>query len=183
MFCYELPEWLNVVPDQIPDLAAQVDYVIQLSARNVAEETGGPFGAAVFTHYGRLIGVGVNRVMPENCSLLHAEVVAIMSAQKALNTWDLSGGLRLVTSCQPCTMCYGAIYWCGVSEMVYAATAEDARAIGFDEGPLPPDWRFQYAERGIQVVGPVYREEAAAVLQLYGKQGIIYNPQGEDDME
>lgn len=173
---YRLPDWYKPSNIMLPRLEDQVKFAIDLSKSNVRHGTGGPFGAAVFNKDGRIVGVGTNRVVPENCSMLHAEVMAIMVAQFNINNWNLGGGYRLVTSCQPCCMCFGAILWSGVSEMVYAATAEDARAIGFDEGPLVANWEEEYRERGIEVVGPVMREEAKAVLQLYAKTGEIYNP-------
>jgi len=175
-FCYTAPAWLEFKTIQLQDVRSQMQFVIDLSRRNVEHETGGPFAAAVFTHYGRLHGVGVNRVMPENCSILHAEVMALMSAHQTSSDWDLSGGLRLVTSCQPCCMCFGAILWSGISVMVYGANADDARSVGFDEGPLVEDWASQMRQRSIQVIGPVLREEAVAVLDQYAEQGTIYNP-------
>ena len=64
--------------------------------------------------------------------------------------------------------------------MVFAATADDARAIGFDEGPLVTDWREQYQQRGITVIGPVLRQGAVDVLQRYAQEGEIYNPDRGD---
>ena len=178
---YRLPEWLTVPRDYaIRRADHQLAYAVNLSRLNVEHGTGGPFGAAVFRMSGELVGVGVNRVVPQNSSLLHAEVMAIMSTQANLQAWDLSGqDLRLVTSCQPCCMCFGAILWAGVKEMMFAATAKDARDIGFDEGPLVEDWAWQLIDRGIDVVGPIMREAGAEVLQSYAKLNTtIYNPGG-----
>lgn len=177
--CYSLPNWLSMPSTfSLPRMDLQIEYAVNLSKLNVQHKTGGPFGAAVFRKSGELIGVGVNRVMPEKSSLLHAEIMALMVAQANLQTWDLSDqDLRLVTSCQPCCMCFGAILWSGVSEMVYAATAKDARDIGFDEGPLVADWRQQMIDRGINVQGPIIQEAGIAVLQDYARQNsVIYNP-------
>ncbi len=177
--CYSVPDWLSV-DTVVPEIDEQVRFAITLSRRNI-EQGGGPFGAAVFDAQGRCLSAGVNVVMTARSSLLHAEVVAIQAAQERAGTWDLGAlpGLRLVASCQPCVMCFGAVLWSGVSELVYAATADDARAIGFDEGPLVPDWADQLRARGVHVIaaGPELRAEAVAVLQAYAASGqAVYNP-------
>jgi tRNA(Arg) A34 adenosine deaminase TadA len=107
--------------------------------------TGGPFGAAVFEEQsGRLLATGVNLVVAAGCSLLHAEVVALLLAQQRLGRFDLGGeGLpvcELVTSAEPCAMCFGAVLWSGVKSLVCAARREDVERLGFDEGPKPVDW-------------------------------------------
>jgi len=84
---------------------------------------------------------------------------------------------ELVTSCEPCAMCYGAIPWSGVRRVVCGARGTDAEAIGFDEGPKPKKWASALEARSISVIQDVCREEAVAVLQEYKKRGgIIYNP-------
>ncbi len=154
---------------------------IELSARNVSEGTGGPFGAAIFeSDSGRLVSVGVNAVVPNTCSHAHAEMMAIARGQAILGVYDLGGpGLpehELVTSCQPCAMCFGAIPWSGIRRLICAASDEEARAIGFDEGPLVEDWVDALQQRGIEVVTGLMREQAAAVLRQYGSSGgEIYN--------
>jgi len=122
-------------------------------------------------------------VVSSNCSVLHAEIVALAFAQKALGRYDLSDGGRLhydlVASAEPCAMCFGAVPWSGVRQLVCGARDEDARAIGFDEGPKPDDWVSALHNRGIVVVRDVFREEAAAVLQEYvAAGGPIYNSGG-----
>ncbi|HSO21079.1 MAG TPA: nucleoside deaminase, partial [Desulfosarcina sp.] len=155
--------------------------VIELARRNVDAETGGPFGAAIFeSRSGRLVAPGVNRVIPGNCSAAHAEIIAIMLAQKICNTYDLGGdgmpAMELVSSTEPCAMCLGAVVWSGVRRLVCAARDEDARAIGFDEGPKPENWADELAQRGIAVVLDRGREEAVAVLERYlSRGGPIYN--------
>ena len=185
-----LPE--NILPDWAQDYSPErqgalatteerMRFAIELSRRNVEQGSGGPFGAAIFeSETGRLVSLGVNRVVAANCSLAHAEMTAIAMAQERLGVYDLGGaGLpehELVTSCEPCAMCFGAIPWSGVKRVVCAATVEDAQAIGFDEGPKPGDWIEQLTQRGIEVVTEVLRPEAAAVLNLYKeKSGQIYN--------
>ena len=156
-------------------------FVIQLALTNVARETGGPFGAAVFeTRTGRLLAIGVNLVAWTNCSLAHAEMVALANAQQAVGHFDLGAAsmptYELVTSSEPCAMCYGAIPWSGVRRVLCGARARDAAAIGFDEGPKPKNWMTALRKRGIVVVRDVCRNEAVTVLQRYKESGgTIYN--------
>jgi tRNA(Arg) A34 adenosine deaminase TadA len=179
-----LPDWvgefLQRAPKPLTSVEDRMRLVVDLARQNVERRTGGPFGAAVFDEDGRLVAPGVNVVVSNNCSILHAEVVAIALAQKYLGRYDMSdGGKRryeLIASTEPCTMCLGATVWSGVTRLVCGARDEDARRIGFDEGPKPPDWPRALAERGIEVVRDVLRQENAAVLAEYARSGgLIYN--------
>jgi tRNA(Arg) A34 adenosine deaminase TadA len=151
-------------------------FVVELAAMNVARGTGGPFGAAVFEcRTGQLVAIGVNLVESSNCSHAHAEMVAIANAQQAVCNFDLgAGGMRrheLVTSCDPCAMCYGAIPWSGIRRVLCGARAGDAEAIGFEEGAKPKNWVAELNTRGISVVRNLCRQEAVAVLQRYKAGG------------
>lgn len=163
-------------------ISDRMKFVIQLALTNVTARTGGPFGAAVFeTRTGRLIAVGVNVVEPTNCSLAHAEMVALANAHRVLAHFDLGADgtpkLELVTSCEPCAMCYGAIIWSGVRKVVCSARASDATAIGFDEAPKPKNWVATLKRRGISVVQDLCRSDAVAVFRQYQQSGGgIYNP-------
>lgn len=180
-----LPEWIEAAlgdPNRsYPEPEERMRLAIKLARLNVDRATGGPFGAAIFdldTH--RLIAPGVNRVIPECCSVAHAEIMAIMLAQKKFGCFDLgSPGLplcELVTSAEPCAMCYGALPWSGIRRLAFGARSEDVNAIGFDEGSKPADWIDALKKRGIQVVRDVLREEARAVLREYRRTGgVIYN--------
>ena len=152
---------------------------IELAARNVDAGTGGPFGSVVVeAGEGRLVGVGVNRVMPLGNSMLHAEAVAVMGAERRVGSFTLADRPReLHASCAPCAMCLGAIHWSGVVRLVCGATREDAESLGFDEGPVFEE-SYRYLERhGIEVVHGIRREEAAQVMQAYlDRGGPIYNP-------
>jgi len=106
---------------------------IELSALSGRTDEG-PFGAVVVKD-GRIVGEGVNRVVPTGDPTAHAEVVAIRAACKALNTHVLEGA-TIYTSCEPCPMCLGAAWWARVREIVYANTREDAAAIGFDDDAI-----------------------------------------------
>jgi tRNA(Arg) A34 adenosine deaminase TadA len=154
---------------------------IALARWNVLEETGGPFGAAVFeSESGRLVAVGVNLVVPLGNSALHGEMVAFMMAQARLGSYTLAAeGMpshELATSCEPCAMCLGATLWSGVRRVLCGATREDARLLDFDEGPVFEASYEYLAERGVDVVHQVRRAEAAEVLALYRRRaGVIYN--------
>jgi len=158
-----------------------MELVIAASRRNVEEKTGGPFAAAIFeSESGELVSLGVNLVTTQRLSILHAEMVAVTVAQKKLNTYDLGGesmpSHELVTSTEPCAMCFGAIPWSGVRRVITAALDRDARNIGFDEGPKPENWEKSLKERGIAVVSNVERDAARSVLEFYLKDsGHIYN--------
>jgi tRNA(Arg) A34 adenosine deaminase TadA len=148
---------------------------IELSRLNVERNTGGPFGAAVFTEQGRLVGVGVNRVVAQSCSIAHAEIMAYMTAQQRMQRFRLNeDGTRfiLAASAQPCCQCYGATFWAGVDRLLIGARAEDVTELTeFDEGPLPADWIGELERRGIGVTRDVSREAAREVLTMYGQRG------------
>ena len=185
---FDLPAWaeFTVRQQKVPLISrmARMRFVIRLSWENLKHDTGGPFGAAVFeAKTGTLVSIGVNIVVLANCSHSHAEMVALANAQKELENFDLGApGLsehELVTSCEPCAMCYGAIPWSGVRRIVCGARAEDAEAIGYDEGSKPTNWASALEARTISVIQDVCRTEAVTVLQEYKKRGgIIYNPHG-----
>jgi tRNA(Arg) A34 adenosine deaminase TadA len=178
-----LPEWVLESVDWAYPYASVEDrmrFAIELAHRNVAEGTGGPFGAAVFESGGRLVSVGTNMVVPSSNAFLHAEIVALMFAQHALGSYSLRDPNmhhELVASCAPCAMCLGAVLWSGVTRLVTGATREDAIEIGFDEGPVFAASYEYLAARGVNVVPGVLREDARAVLEEYrARGGPIYNP-------
>ncbi len=181
---WDLPPWAHdlVQPEQgFPTVSERMNLAVELSRRNVAERTGGPFGAAVFDlSTFRPLALGVNLVMPTASAAAHAEIVALCLAGQALGNYDLTlgngGPTELVTSCAPCAMCLGAVPWSGVSSLVIAAREEDARSVGFDEGHRPPDWVEGLKRRGIAITEDVLRAEAVGVLRDYVRGGgVIYN--------
>lgn len=184
-FTLTLPAWIKeILPpkDKIfPTMQERMKFVIDLSKLNVERGTGGPFGAAVFDmESDRLVSVGVNLVSSLNCSVFHAEIVAIMEAQRIVGSYDLGGGnvpaMELVASTEPCAMCFGAVPWSGVRRLVCGARDGDARAIGFDEGPKMSSWISALESRGIEVFHDICREEAVHVLKKYDQMGgEIYN--------
>ncbi len=163
-----------VTPEQ------RMQFMLALARCNLAEG-GGPFAAAIFEHASRqLVAIGANRVVAGHASIAHAEMMAIALAQQALMHYDLGTDpeheYELVTSCEPCAMCFGALSWSGIRHLVCGAYAADARAIGFDEGPRHPDWITELESRGISVQRGVLHDEAVAVLNEYGVAGgEIYN--------
>jgi len=181
----ELPGWIESTLAGSEQICSSVEermrLVVKLSRLNIEHKTGGPFGAGIFeSQSGRLIGAGVNLVELADCSIAHAEMVAIAVAQRVLGCYDLAGGkdvaYQLVTSTEPCAMCLGAIPWLGVRSVACGARDEDARSIGFDEGHKPENWISSLESRGISVVRDILREQAKAVLSEYGRRGgLIYN--------
>ena len=169
-----LPAWIHQEIDDggiYSDDETRMALAIRLARRNVELRTGGPFGAAVFNAEGRLIAVGVNRVVTQTCSAAHAEMMAFMCAQARLRRFRLNddgGRYLLATSAQPCSMCYGASIWAGIDELLIGARAEDVMELSeFDEGPLPADWIGELEHRGIQVRRDVLRQTAREVFNLY----------------
>ncbi len=185
-----LPNWLQESVENAggvyPTVEDRMRFVVELSRMNVRQETGGPFGAAVFVRgTGELLAPGVNLVTSANCSVAHAEIVALAIAQQVIGSFDLGGPgkphYELVASTDPCAMCLGATPWSGVRSLVTGARGEDAEEIGFDEGLKPSGWEQAFAESGISVTRDVLREEAAAVLKEYASLGgEVYNSREED---
>ena len=181
-----LPPWVGAfLSDYVFPMADKLDrmrFVLALTERNIREGTGGPFGAAVFERdSGNLVSVGVNVVMATECFAAHAEMMALMLAQKKLGVYDLGqDGLpphQLVSSGKMCAMCLGNVCWSGVQEVVSSAEPEDVEGItGFDEGPTPPDYNAQLERRGIRLLPETLRDEGCRVLQLYvDLGGYVYN--------
>jgi len=186
---FSLPDWLDGVLEEgrmYATVEERMTFVVSLSRLNVERDTGGPFAAGIFdcdTH--ELLAPGVNMVVPARCSMLHAEVVAIMTAQQKAGTHDLGGdgmsAYEIVSSTEPCAMCMGAIPWAGVRKLVCGARGDDACAIGMDEGAKPDNWVELFELRGIAVTRDVCREQAAAVLRDYAAGGgLIYNGRSEE---
>lgn len=173
-----LPDWVAGAVDAAATYAtdeAKVALAIALSRRNVDAASGGPFGAVVFGPDHRVVAAGVNRVLPQRCTLAHAENMAFMLAQQAVGRARLNetgGPYVLATSAQPCCQCYGATVWAGIDRLLIGARAEDVeRLTEFDEGPLPQDWVGELERRGIAVVRDLHRDAACEVLATYGRSG------------
>lgn len=120
---------------------------IELSVKNVAEG-GGPFGA-VIARDGEIVAVGTNRVTSDHDPTAHAEVSVIRAAARKLNTFDLSG-CEIYTSCEPCPMCLGAIYWAHIDRMYYGNSKRDAAAIGFDDAFIYEELELKPEDRRLK---------------------------------
>ncbi len=172
---FHLPDWVFVECDLITPRHGddeRMELAVELSRRSV-EHGGGPFGAVVFEREtGEVIAPGMNLVMPQASSLLHAEIVALMFAQARQRTFTLARvNCELFTSSEPCVQCLGACYWAGFSWLVCGAPLELAEAVGFDEGPRAADWKEQLTVRGTPVTTGVKTELAGEVLTSYAERG------------
>jgi len=179
----ELPAWVEGFVDwqrRYVHLEDRMAFVVGLGHEQVRRATGGPFAAAVFERdSGALVAVGVNMAVPTHNYARHAEVVASMMAGARLHSHTMGAegfvAHELVSSCEPCAMCLGAVLWSGVDRLVTGATKADAEAVGYDEGPVFPE-SYAYLERkGVTVVREVRRVEARALFAEYvAAGGIIY---------
>jgi len=137
---------------------------IELAIENVRSGRGGPFAALVVKD-GRIVGEGTNRVTSANDPTAHAEVVAIRAACHAMGTFQLDG-CDVYTTCEPCPMCLGAIYWARPARVYFACTAADAAAAGFDDAFIYEQLALPLAERKIPFLG-IMREESLACFQVW----------------
>src|SRR5947199_10687991 len=137
---------------------------IALAVENVHAGNGGPF-AAVIVKEDRIIAEGTNRVTLTNDPTAHAEVVAIREACRALADFQLRG-CDLYTTCEPCPMCLGAIYWARPARIFYAATRDDAAAIGFDDDHIYQELEKANDEREMVLMN-LMRDEAVAVFRQW----------------
>ena len=185
-FTLGLPAWainkLNELPAYFPANDDRMAAVIEFSRMNFQRKTGGPFAAGIFERdSGRLIVIGVNRVLPLHCSSAHAEIMAISLAQKQLESYDLGApGFpphQIVVSWRPCAMCFGAILWSGVRSLVIAGDGPEMEKLtGFDEGPLHPEWRNELDRRGIELVENVLRNKAIDMYKEFSaSREFVYN--------
>jgi len=135
---------------------------IELAIENVRSGRGGPFGAVVVKD-GRILASGTNQVTSSNDPTAHAEVVAIRAACAALGTFQLDG-CDLYTTCEPCPMCLGAIYWARIGRVFFGGTAADAAAAGFDDAFIYQQLEVPIDQRKIPFI-QMMREEALACFQ------------------
>jgi tRNA(Arg) A34 adenosine deaminase TadA len=169
----DVPAWVDeLVEARRGELARpeqRMALAIALSRANV-ERGGGPFGAVVFAG-AEPIAAGVNLVLSSGFSIAHAEIVAIMRAQRQLSSRDVPRPYTLYTSAEPCCQCFGALIWSGLQGLVCAANTSDVESVGFDEGPKPQPWQEVLARNGFAVAEGLLRPEARAVLDEYKRRG------------
>jgi len=133
---------------------------IQISIDNVVSGNGGPFGAVIVRN-GNIVAEGVNRVTSTNDPTAHAEVVAIRAACAKLGTFMLKD-CEIYTSCEPCPMCLGAIYWAHLARIYFGNVAADASQIGFDDSFIYRQFAQPFADRSIPMVQLMHEQALAA---------------------
>jgi len=140
---------------------------IQISLENVQSGSGGPFGA-VIVRDGSIIAEGVNSVTAKNDPTAHAEITVIREACSKLATFSLPG-CEIYTSCEPCPMCLGAIYWAHLSRIYFGNVAADASKIGFDDSFIYRDFAQPLSSRKIPMIQMMH-DEALAAFQAWQKK-------------
>lgn len=140
---------------------------IQLSIDGVLSGRGGPFGA-VIVRDGEIIAEGMNQVTSTNDPTAHAEVLAIRQACAKLGRFELQD-CELYTSCQPCPMCFGAIYWARLARVYFANTAEDAAKIGFDDSFIYSELKQPGSQRHIPMTQMMQEEALAGFREWVAK--------------
>jgi guanine deaminase len=143
---------------------AHMARAIQLSLENIESGRGGPF-AAVVVKDGKIVAEGTNCVTSTNDPTAHAEVVAIREACKKLKNFELKG-CEIYTTCEPCPMCLGAIYWARPARVYFANTAADAAHAGFDDSLIYEEIPRPHAQRKIPLI-PMMREEALEAFRVW----------------
>jgi guanine deaminase len=136
---------------------------IELSIQNV-RNGGGPFGAVVVKARS-IVGEGANQVTATNDPTAHAEMLAIRNACSKLKAFDLEG-CEIYSSCEPCPMCMGAIYWARVASVFFANAAEDAAVAGFDDALIYRELALPFQQRKIPMV-QMMREQATAAFRAW----------------
>ena len=140
---------------------------IELSIENVRSGKGGPFAALVVKD-GEILATGANLVTSACDPTAHAEMVAIREACRKLSEFQLAG-CEIYTTCEPCPMCLGAIYWARPAKVYFGNTASDAAAIGFDDSFIYQQLRVSLAERTIPMV-QLMHEEALSAFQEWERK-------------
>ncbi|MFZ0521221.1 MAG: nucleoside deaminase [Candidatus Acidiferrales bacterium] len=144
---------------------------IALSLENVQQRAGGPF-AAVVVKDGKIVAEGANEVTATNDPTAHAEIVAIRAACRKLNSFDLQG-CEIYTSCEPCPMCLGAIYWARPARVYYANSAADAARAGFDDALIYQEIARPHHERRIPMIQLMHDGALAAFRAWQEKEDKI----------
>ncbi len=137
---------------------------IELAVENVRTGRGGPF-AAVVVKDGKIIAEGTNRVTSTNDPTAHAEMVAIREACRTVGHFQLTG-CEIYTTCEPCPMCLGAIYWARPAKVFYASTGKDAAAAGFDDSFIYEQFEQPISGRKIPMI-QLMREEALQAFRAW----------------
>lgn len=139
---------------------------IDLATENVNKNNGGPFGAIIVRN-GEIIATGVNNVTKHNDPTAHAEITAIRNACENLNTYQLDD-CEIYSSCEPCPMCLGAIYWARFKKIYFAASKSDAASIGFDDAFIYEEFNKPHSEKNIECK-QIMHDEAMKSFTLWEK--------------
>lgn len=139
---------------------------IRLSIENVTSGNGGPFGAVIVKD-GKIIARGKNSVTSTNDPTAHAEIVAIRNACAALGSFQLDG-CEIYTSCEPCPMCLGAIYWARADKMYFANTKKDAAEFNFDDQFIYEELELPYENRKLKTI-QIMNKEALEAFEIWSK--------------
>jgi tRNA(Arg) A34 adenosine deaminase TadA len=174
-----LPDWVTdhaEVGQRLEDDGQLVDHAIEIAMAS-ARRGHGPFGAIAVDREHRVVAAGFNHVIEGRDSTAHAEIHAMRRAETRLDTHDLSATDRapitLASSCEPCIMCFGAVYWSGLDRLLAGASAEAAEAIGFMEGPVSPEmWEQAQADKDITLdTGAEGSIDPKRPFEIYREQG------------
>ena len=141
---------------------------IKLSEQNVKESMGGPFGAVIVKD-GQVIAKSSNKVIQQNDPTAHAEIAAIRLACRQSGNYNLQGCV-IYTSCEPCPMCLGAIYWARIDTIYYGNTKADAAAIGFDDHFIYKEMGLPMHQRKLHIV-QLLHDEAIGAFKLWEISG------------
>ena len=145
---------------------------IELAESNVKQMRGGPFGAIIVKD-GQLIAASANQVIKSNDPTAHAEIAAIRLACEKLGTIDLQG-CTIYSSCEPCPMCLGAIYWARIGTLYFGNTKADAAAAGFDDEHIYREMEKPAAARGLKMI-QILPDEAAIAFKLWQESDSKFN--------
>ncbi|MBE9488570.1 MAG: nucleoside deaminase [Bacteroidetes bacterium] len=140
---------------------------INLATKNI-ENGGGPFGAVIASKEGEILATGVNRVTSSNDPTAHAEVMAIRNACDKLKTFDLSN-YNIFSSCEPCPMCLGAIYWAHLDKLYFGNTKADAKDIGFDDSFIYDEISLKLDDRKLPTEN-FLREESIETFKMWSSK-------------
>lgn len=147
-------------PEKLTYLKAALD----LASKNLEERNGGPFGCVIVKD-GEIIATGYNEVIQQNDPTCHAEIVAIRKACQQLGTYQLTG-CEVYSSCEPCPMCMGAIYWARAERLYYAASRQDAQEAGFDDKHIYEELSLPPGNRKIPARQRL-RDEAVRIFERW----------------
>jgi guanine deaminase len=172
------PAWVRELAEEAQPGAPRqlLDQAIAIACESARREHG-PFGAIVTDREGHVVAAGHNRVVADCDSTAHAEVTAIREAQQRLDTHALDqpaeAPFTLYSSCEPCVMCFGVIYWSGLRRIAAAAPAEAAEALGFEEGPVTDAmWQTAHDDKGlVRAEGVEPTRDPEEPFRVYAEEG------------